>query len=166
MTPENLAAYGRCHAVVSLAGPLAEVRLPSTKAGFRFRASTHEAGHLVVAAALIRVPFEVSVAVEADTNGEWIGGFVALNGSALRDDAGRFEAVPHDRRAAIANLWTALPGIDYRGLRREMRECHLRADELLDKHWPAVQAIAGELLWTKRLGREQIEAILEDFELS
>ena|SRR5690348_7596954 len=159
-----LAEYGRRHAIVSLAGPLAEQRI--TKQGPRFRTAIHEAAHLVAGAVLVRVPFEASVVHEIDNRGKHIGGYVALHESAsFRDDAGRLESSPADRRAAINALWVALPGIDFRGLRREMRVCQQCADELIDKHWPVIEGIAHEFLWSSHMQQEQIEALLAKFDL-
>jgi hypothetical protein len=42
-----------------------------------------------------------------------------------------------------------------------MRECRQQTEELLDAHWPTIQAIATELMWLRRLSRPEIEAVLE-----
>jgi hypothetical protein len=100
-----------------------------------------------------------------DAGGTHIGGYVALTESPRLADGRKKSGLP-DRRLAIAQLSVALPGIDFRRLRREMCECRLRADALLDEHWPAVQLIANEFLWSKRLGREQLEILLASFDLN
>jgi hypothetical protein len=149
----------RHRAISALAGPLAEEKLPSSK-GPLFRTAHHEAGHLVAGAVLGRRATEVSVVQEVDAGGKRLRGYVGYSDK-LRQADGRLRGGPADRRMALFALWLGLRGIDFRGLRREMRECRARADELLDKHWPAIQAVATELIWRKQLNREEIEALLD-----
>jgi hypothetical protein len=120
----------------------------------------HEAAHWETGTVLGRRPNEVSVFPEVDADGKHIGGYVGFSDQ-LRQADGRLKGGPADRRQAIAALWAALPGIDFRALRREMRECRQQAEELLDAHWPTIQAIATELMWLRRLSRPEIEAVLE-----
>ena len=89
------------------------VAVPSTKQGPLFRIAHHEAGHLLVGAALIRIPFEVSVVPEIDTGGMRLGGHVAFRDPRQFD--GRLEGGLPDRRSAIATLWTACPASTFGG---------------------------------------------------
>jgi hypothetical protein len=121
--------------------------------------ATDSAWRMALGDILGRRAIEVSVVPEVDAVGKRVGGYVAYS-EGLREADGRLRGGPADLRLALVALAMYIPGLGWKGLRREMAECRARAEALLDAHWPTVQKIAGELLWTRHLDRQQIEDLL------
>lgn len=129
-------------AVVTLAGPEAERRLPFAERRTRRGIAVHEAAHSI-AALRFGVPVH-RVTVEVD------------HGSTeYAENAGEATAIEDSERARLVGL-LALPDAEPSGIALWVSEMRRRAFGVVDKHWDSILALADVLDARGELSREEV----------
>ena len=147
--------------VISLAGPAAQRRVQH-KDGPRFVTGVHEAGHAVVAHAFGIGIKRIDPTPRTFADGSRIGGVTILaTGSERENDSTR---PPGDlRMAVLAAAWSLPDNAGWRAIRSRVRHLRAIAEENVERNWPAVLALAGELMWGE-LEEAAIDKILDRFD--
>lgn len=166
MTQADLLHEARRHVIIALAGPAAARR--ARRLSGRERIAYHEAGHATVATVLGARVFRATVIPEQVVfrgRTATIGGEVVLAKPGQSAVAPRNGEVLTDYRRAVLmyRLANAAEEFDWRACAGYLRARRRDAEAFLSDHWPAVEAVAQELLRREVLEHAEVEAVLARF---
>lgn len=161
------------HGIIALAGPRAEARFRGTDPNSVV--AVHEAGHVIAGRALRCRVSAASILPETHADGSISAGRV-LFGRDRERAAGPLPSTPNDMRVVeVCAAWsigvdTGAEGkpedpTDQPKVAAVLLQFHDEVEALLDKHWPALEAIAVELMCRKEIGAAEINEALQPFGL-
>ncbi len=157
-----------CEGRIALAGDRAARRaLKGSESGWVRRRTSgelkafHECGHSIVAMAAGRYVFALSIEIQAAKIGKQMWGGFALVGRNPEPSA-EAPAAPEetDKRHAVKLAFVMDARPTWKTMRGHIRRWQAEADALIEKRWPIITKLAGELERRHVLNRAEIEAIL------
>ena len=172
MTPsiEELMARSERSIKISLGGPLAERRMRAAMASARpdgggwcrhydpqTPTACHEAGHLIVCAALGEPFVWVSIRPLPNSGGRLVRGNdpVAPDHDAPPGTSDRIQIVNRMRL-----LWLGLGSPGWREMLAVIRRLRAETNQLLDRYWLYVETVTNRLLVRLQMDRAEVETLL------